>query len=299
MLGRAIAGHCVVSRSSRSVYFQPVGVKFEFNPHADVGKESGFLPSITPSSNYYSYTMDDSYKADLLPLLVKTSALTFGTYTLKSGRISPYFFNSSQLYTASLLGALARAYTSVLAAPPFSLPLGTEEAGAEADGQFAPHFDVVFGPAYKGIPLCAVVTRELEALGKNFEGVAYSFNRKEAKDHGEGGTIVGAPLKGKRVVVLDDVMTAGTALREAISIIQSQGGIVVGVVLLLTRQERVSDAEPRSAMKVAEDELNVPVHAVLKFEDLIAAVGAGQLAGAGQDQLDQMKVYRDKYGSKD
>ena len=243
--------------------------------------------------------MDDSYKASLLPLLIKTSALTFGTYTLKSGRKSPYFFNSSQLYTASLLGALARAYSSVLAAPPFSLPLGTEEAGAEADGQFAPHFDILFGPAYKGIPICAIVTRELESSGKGYESIAYSFNRKEVKDHGEGGTIVGAPLKGKRVVVLDDVMTAGTALREAISIIQAQGGLVVGVVLLLTRQERVSDTEPRSAMKVAEDELNVPVRAVLKFEDLIAAVEAGQLAGVGEEQLQQMKVYREKYGCKD
>jgi orotate phosphoribosyltransferase len=241
----------------------------------------------------------EDYKTSLLPLLIKTSALTFGTYTLKSGRISPYFFNSSQLYTAPLLGALARAYASVLTSAPFSLPLGTEEAGSAADGQNAPHFDVLFGPAYKGIPLCAIVTRELEAYGKAYDGIAYSFNRKEAKDHGEGGTIVGAPLKGKRVVVLDDVMTAGTALREAISIIQAQGGTVVGVVLLLTRQERVSDAEPRSAMKVAEDELRVPVRAVLRFEDLIAAVQSGQLAQAGQQQLDEMKAYRDRYGSKD
>lgn len=243
--------------------------------------------------------MDDSSKETLLPLLYKTSALTFGTYTLKSGRVSPYFFNSSQLYTASLLGALARAYASVLAAPPFSLPLGTEEAGSEADGQFAPHFDVLFGPAYKGIPLAAVVTGELESYGNVFRDIAYSFNRKEIKDHGEGGAIVGAPLGGKRVVVLDDVMTAGTALREAISIIQAQGGTVVGVILLLTRQERVSDAEPRSAIKVAEDELNVPVHAVLKFQDLIAAVEAGQLPGAGKEELGQMKAYREKYGSRD
>ena len=242
---------------------------------------------------------DESYKTELLPLLLKASSLTFGTYTLKSGRISPYFFNSSLLYTSSLLGSLARAYAAVLASPPFSLPLGTEEAGADADGKFQPHFDILFGPAYKGIPLCAIVARELEFQGAGYEGVAYSFNRKEAKDHGEGGTIVGAPLKGKKVVVLDDVMTAGTALREAISIIQKQGGIVVGVVLLLTRQERVSDAEPRSAMKVAEDELGVPVRAVLRFEDVIEAVEAGKIDGAGPEQLQQMKVYREKYGSRD
>ena len=242
---------------------------------------------------------DKSYKTALLPLLLKTSVLSFGTYTLKSGRISPYFFTSSLLHTSSLLGALARAYTSVLTSPPFSLPLGTEEAGSEADGSFTPHFDILFGPAYKGIPLSAIVVRELEFSGKQFSGVSYSFNRKESKDHGEGGIIVGAPLKGKRVVVIDDVMTAGTALREAVSIIQAQGGTVVGVVLLLTRQERVSDNEPRSAMKVAEDELGIPVRAVLNFEDLIEAIEAGQIEGAGSEQLQQLKVYREKYGSKD
>jgi orotate phosphoribosyltransferase len=242
---------------------------------------------------------DSSYRDTLLPLLLKASVLSFGTYTLKSGRVSPYFFTSSLLHTSSLLGALAQAYASVLTSPPFSLPLGTDEAGSEADGSFSPHFDILFGPAYKGIPLGAVVTRELEFSGKQFAGVSYAFNRKEAKDHGEGGTIVGAPLKGQRVVVIDDVMTAGTALREAVSIIKAQGGTVVGVVLLLTRQERVSDSEPRSAMKVAEDELGIPVRAVLKFEDLIEAIEEGQIDGAGPEQLEQMKVYREKYGSKD
>lgn len=251
------------------------------------------------ASTLVNMPAETSYKDTLIPLLLKASVLSFGTYTLKSGRISPYFFTSSLLHTAILLGALARAYASVLTSPPFSLPLGTEEAGADADGSFSPHFDILFGPAYKGIPLSAVVTRELEFSGKQFSNVSYAFNRKEAKDHGEGGTIVGAPLKGKRVVILDDVMTAGTAMREAVSIIKAQGGTVVGVVLLLTRQERVSDTEPRSAMKVAEDELGIPVRAVLKFEDLIEAIEAGQVEGAGQEELGQMKVYRDKYGSKD
>jgi orotate phosphoribosyltransferase len=244
-------------------------------------------------------TTDTSYKSALLPLLLKASVLSFGSFTLKSGRTSPYFFTSSLLHTSTLLGALARAYASVLASPPFSLPLGTEEAGSAADGSFTPHFDILFGPAYKGIPLSAIVTRELEFFGKGFEGVSYSFNRKEAKDHGEGGTIVGAPLKGKRVVVIDDVMTAGTALREAVSIIQAQGGEVVGVVLLLTRQERVSDQESRSAMKVAEDELKIPVRAVLTFEDILQAIERGEIEGVGSKEVEQMKVYREKYGSMD
>ena len=243
--------------------------------------------------------MANDYKATLLPLLLKASVLSFGTYTLKSGRTSPYFFTSTLLHTSVLLGALSRAYAAVLASPPFSLPLGTEEAGSEADGGLSPHFDILFGPAYKGIPLAAIVARELEFHGKAFEGVSYSFNRKEAKDHGEGGTIVGAPLKGKRVVVVDDVMTAGTALREAVQIIKAQGGEVVGVVLLLTRQERVSEEEPRSAMKVAEDELGVPVQAVLTFEDIVQAIKEGKIEGAGEEQLEAMRVYREKYGSQD
>jgi len=242
---------------------------------------------------------DTSYKKSLIPLLRQASALSFGTYKLKSGRISPYFLTSSMLHTTSMLGALARAYTSVLTSPPFSLPQKDEEAGSKADGALQPQFDILFGPAYKGIPLSAVVVRELEFSGKAFGGVSYSCNRKEAKDHGEGGVIVGAPLKGKRVVVVDDVLTAGTALREAVSIIKAQGGIVVGVVLLLTRQERVSDEEPRSAMKVAEDELGVPVRAVLTFEDLIDAIAAGEIDGVGPEQLEQLKLYREKYGSKD
>lgn len=242
---------------------------------------------------------DTKYKSELIPLLTQANVLSFGNYTLKSGRTSPYFFTSTLLHTASLLGALSRACASVLTSPPFSLPSGTEEDGSEADGSFKPHFDVVFGPAYKGIPLSAVVVRELESAGKAFENVSYSFNRKEAKDHGEGGSIVGAPLKGKRIVIIDDVLTAGTALREAVSIIKAQGGIVAGVVLLLNREERVSDQEPRSAIKVAEDELKIPVQAVLKFSDLIEAIEAGQVKGAGAEQVEQMKAYREKYGCKD
>lgn len=225
-------------------------------------------------------------KTALFPLLLKAAALTFGSYTLKSGRVSPYFFTSSLLHTSALLGAVARAYASVLISSPFA-----------QNGE--PTYDILFGPAYKGIPLSAIVTRELEHAGDAFGGVSYSFNRKEAKDHGEGGTIVGAPLEGRRVVIIDDVMTAGTALREAVSIIQAQGGKVVGVVLLLTRQERVSEEEPRSAMKVAEDELGVPVRAVLTFGDIMDAVNRGEIEGAGAEQLEQMKVYREKYGSHD
>lgn len=226
-------------------------------------------------------------KNDLLPLLLKANALTFGTYTLKSGRVSPYFFNSSLLYTSSLLAAVSRAYASVLTSPPFT----------SEDGN--PTYDILFGPAYKGIPLSALVTRELDGAGSSFENVAYAYNRKEAKAHGEGGSTVGAPLKDKRVVIIDDVMTAGTALREAVGIIQQAGGTIVGVALLLNRQERVSEGEQRSALKIAEDELNVPVRAVLSLEDIMRAVGEGRVQGAGDEKLKLMREYRGRYGSVD
>lgn len=238
-----------------------------------------------------------SYKDTLLRFLPEENALTFGTYTLKSGRVSPYFFTSTSLNTAEILEAIACGFASVLESPPFSLPVGTDEAGAEADGSFSPHFDIIFGPAYKGIPLASIVTTQLAKSGKNFKKIRNAFNRKEIKDHGEKGSIIGPSFKGKRVLILDDVMTAGTALREAVSIIKEQGGAVAGVVLMLDRQERVSEDEPRSAMKVAEDALGVPVSAILTFEDLLEAIESGKIEGAGPKQLEEMKEYRQKYGS--
>lgn len=222
-------------------------------------------------------------KSALLPLLLSNSVLTFGIYTLKSGRQSPYFFTSSLLHTAPLLRQTAASYASVLSSPPFA----SGSAGK-------PDFDVLFGPAYKGIPLCAAVVTELAYHEKRFDHVSYSFNRKEAKAHGEGGSIVGCPLKGKRVVILDDVITAGTALREAVSIIQAEGGVVVGVVVLLDRQERVSDDESRSAVGVAEATLSVPVRAVVTLNDLIETLGPA----IGEGEIGRMKEYRAEYGSK-
>jgi orotate phosphoribosyltransferase len=240
------------------------------------------------------------YKTTFLPLLLQANALSFGTFTLKSGRQSPYFFNSGKLSSRALTRALGQAFASVLSSPPFSLPFGTEDSedGAEADGLMRPTFDVLFGPAYKGIPMAGIVVSYLPETG-HFDGVDYSFNRKEVKDHGEGGSIGGGPLKGKRVCIIDDVLTAGTALREAVTIIKAQGGEVVGVVLLLTRQERVSDTEPRSAAKVAEDELGVPVRAVLTFQDLIDAIEKGEIEGIGDKELGEMRKYQRTYGSKD
>lgn len=237
---------------------------------------------------------DQDYKAALLPLLISNYVLSFGSYILKSGRESPYFFTSSRLHSAPLLRATAAAYASVLSTPPF--------VTTAADGTTTPNFDIIFGPAYKGIPICAAVTNELavrDSLSSSSKGtwdnVSYSFNRKEAKDHGEGGNIVGAPVKGKRVVIVDDVITAGTALREAVGIIEKEGGTVAGVVVLLDREERVSDAEPKSAVGVAQRSLGdrVPIRAVIGLHDLIEKLG-DQI---GADEVQRLKEYRARYGA--
>ncbi|KAJ6135584.1 hypothetical protein N7512_000744 [Penicillium capsulatum] len=217
---------------------------------------------------------NQDYKSTLLPLLISNNVLSFGTYVLKSGRESPYFFTSSLLHTAPLLRATSAAYASVLSAEPF--------VTTAADGTTKPTFDIIFGPAYKGIPICAAVTNELavrdslSGLSKGtWDNVSYSFNRKEAKAHGEGGNIVGAPLKGKRVVIVDDVITAGTALREAV--------------------ERVSDSESKSAIGVAQRDLgdSIPIRSVIGLHDLIEQLG-GEIGG---DEIQRLKDYRARYGA--
>ncbi|KAI1940551.1 orotate phosphoribosyltransferase [Ophidiomyces ophidiicola] len=230
------------------------------------------------------------YKTKLLSHLISNNVLSFGSYTLKSGRNSPYFFTTTLLHTAPLLHATASACATVLSSPPF-----VNASGDSASLQ--PKFDIIFGPAYKGIPLCTAVLNELGVRDTTgaWANVSYSFNRKEAKAHGEGGNIVGAPLKGKRIVIIDDVITAGTALREAVSIIEKEGGIVVGVLVLLDREERVNDTEKNSAVGCAQRDLgdNVPVRAVLGLSDIIEKLGND----IGEENLKRLKEYRAQYGA--
>ncbi|KAK2735780.1 orotate phosphoribosyltransferase [Myotisia sp. PD_48] len=230
------------------------------------------------------------YKSNLLSILISSKVLSFGSFVLKSGRNSPYFFTTTLLHTAPLLHATASACASALSASPF----------AKVEGEtIIPNFDIVFGPAYKGIPLCTAVLNELGVRDTHghWSNVSYSFNRKEAKAHGEGGNIVGAPLKGKRIVIIDDVITAGTALREAVGIIEKEGGIVVGVLVLLDRQERVNDTEKKSAVGAAQAALGdkVPVRAVLGLSDIIEKLG-DQI---GDENLKRLREYRTQYGAEE
>ncbi|MBS0226067.1 MAG: orotate phosphoribosyltransferase [Proteobacteria bacterium] len=207
-----------------------------------------------------------------LELAINADALRFGEFTLKSGRISPYFFNAGRFDTGARLAGLASCYADAI-----------EHAGLAAD--------VLFGPAYKGIPLATAVACELSRRGRD---VGLAFNRKEAKDHGEGGTLVGASMQGKRVLVIDDVITAGTAIREALDLVAGGGGIVSGIVVALDRQEMLDDGDRRSAVQRVRDGTGVPVIAVSTLDDLLEWSARNGAPGADQPAL---LAYRSRYGS--
>lgn len=211
----------------------------------------------------------DTIATAFLSAAQAAGALRFGSFTLKSGRQSPYFFNAGAFHTGQRLAALARAYAARIA-------------------DSAPAFDLLFGPAYKGIPLVAATA--LAGALEQGRDWPWSFNRKEAKDHGEGGLIVGAPLAG-RVLIVDDVITAGTAIREAVGLIRAAGATVAGVVVALDRQERGNGE--RSARQEVEADLGVPVLPVATLSDLLAYT-------AGDPALTEHHValldYRAHYG---
>jgi orotate phosphoribosyltransferase len=227
------------------------------------------------------------YKADFLQASIKGGVLKFGTFELKSKRISPYFFNAGQFYTGELAQAIGIAYAKAI---------------IEAQASGIIDFDVIFGPAYKGIPLANSTIANLTLIDpKTYGQKAYSFDRKEAKDHGEGGTIVGAPLKGKKVLIVDDVITAGTAKREAISKIQQQGGTVVGIIVALDRMEMLpspdGDGTKRMPSAIGElrKEYGLPIIAILTLDDVIN----GMKSFASDDDVRRMEEYRAKWKATD
>ena len=221
-----------------------------------------------------------SAKADPLALefvafAVECGVLRFGECKTKAGRMSPYFFNAGLFDDGAKLMRLAEFYAQRL------LSSGIE-------------FDMVFGPAYKGIPLGAALSVELARRGRN---LPFAYNRKEAKDHGEGGTLVGAPLKG-RVLIVDDVMSAGTAARESIAIIQAAGAVPHAVCIALDRQEMATEEGqdvPYSAVQFVQRKLGLQVCAIAKLTDLMQHLAAG---GNSSSQEDHQRVlaYRQRYG---
>lgn len=203
-----------------------------------------------------------------IELALAKNVLRFGEFTLKSGRISPYFFNAGLLNDGEALSLLAQGYADTL---------------AKCD-----NVDVIFGPAYKGIPFVsatAVALMQHHQLNK-----PWGFNRKEAKDHGEGGVLVGADVAGKSVWIIDDVITAGTAIREVVEILTKAGAKIAGVVVALDRQERGQGET--SALQEVQQQLKVPVHALITMQDLM-----DYLEQKGDTQaLEKMKAYREQYG---
>ena len=208
------------------------------------------------------------HQPDFIRLCLELGVLRFGEFTLKSGRVSPYFFNAGLFNTGHAIAGLGRHY-------------------ARAAALSGIGFDMLFGPAYKGIPL---VTATAAALAEHEHmNLPFAFNRKEAKDHGEGGSIVGAPLVG-RVLIVDDVMTAGTAIRESVEIIRSHGATPAGVLIALDREERGQGE--RSAVQEVQETYGLPVVSVLRLRDLVE-----HLESAGdKDFLESVRAYRNRYG---
>ncbi|WP_313645396.1 orotate phosphoribosyltransferase [Stenotrophomonas sp.] len=212
------------------------------------------------------------HRSRFLQLALNADALRFGQFTLKSGRVSPYFFNAGRFDTGLALAQLGNCYADAI-----------DDAGIA--------FDQLFGPAYKGIPLATAIACEFSHRGRN---LPLTFNRKEAKDHGEGGTLIGADMAGKRILIIDDVITAGTAIREALAIIREAKGIPAGIVVALDRQEIASEEDRRSAAQAVSAETGIPVIAVANLADLLAfASGNPELVGYREPLL----AYRGHYGS--
>ncbi len=209
------------------------------------------------------------YKREFIEFAIENNVLRFGQFTLKSGRISPYFFNAGLFNTGEHLTRLSRFYAAAI-----------QDSGIE--------FDTLFGPAYKGIPLAA--TTAVALYDRHQRNIPYCFNRKEAKDHGEGGNIVGAPLEGN-ILIIDDVITAGTAIGEAMEIIDAAGAKAAGVVIALDRQEKGKGE--LSAIQEVEKNFGLKVASIITLTDLMDYLKGDE---AMAEHLEAIEAYRNQYG---
>jgi orotate phosphoribosyltransferase len=220
--------------------------------------------------------VSDALAQEFVAFSVKSGVLRFGEFKTKAGRLSPYFFNAGLFDDGAKLGRLAEFYARRLVAS--GLP-----------------FDMLFGPAYKGVTLAAAVSIELARLGHN---KPFAYNRKEAKDHGEGGTLVGAPVKG-RVLIIDDVISAGTSVRESIQMIQAVGATPCGVTIALDRQEKATDSsgaeQSWSAVQHVQQQIGMPVCAIATLADLLDYLARTQETTL-QVHLPAVRAYRARYG---
>lgn len=227
---------------------------------------------------------NDVLAQEFVQFSLDCGVLKFGEFKTKAGRMSPYFFNAGLFDDGAKLGKLANFYAQRL---------------LKSDIEF----DMVFGPAYKGIPLGAAVSMELARLGRN---VGFAYNRKEAKDHGEGGSLVGAPLKGN-VLIIDDVMSAGTAARESIALIKAAGATPHAVAIALDRQEMATEVKPDgttkdvpySAVQYVREQVGLKVCAIASLDDLLAYLKVNGGSGEMANHLPKVRAYRDRYGVKD
>jgi len=209
------------------------------------------------------------HQKEFIEFALQKNVLKFGEFTLKSGRISPYFFNAGLFDDGLSLSKLGQYYAQTL-----------KDSGID--------YDVLFGPAYKGIPLGAATAVQLSSLFQ--ENRPFAFNRKEAKDHGEGGVIVGAPLSGK-IMIIDDVITAGTAIREVIEIIKAAGAEPAGVVIALDRQEKGQGE--LSAIQEVERDFNIPVVSIVNLAQILDFISSDASLA---EYADSVAAYRDRYG---
>jgi orotate phosphoribosyltransferase len=227
------------------------------------------------TSNGSDGVATDALAQDFVRFAVEAGVLRFGEFKTKAGRMSPYFFNAGLFDDGAKLGRLAAFYARRLV-----------ESGQP--------FDMLFGPAYKGITLAAAVAIELARLGRN---VPFAYNRKEAKDHGEGGTLVGAPVAG-RVLIIDDVISAGTSVRESIQMIRAAGAQPIGVTIALDRQEKAAEGgvdSPLSAVQQVREQLKLDVVAIASLRDLLQYLASSDDPALAAHRP-RVAAYRDRYG---